>query len=371
MMKDMHREFSFGGDHNIPIPQDILSRLPSDPFEQLDIARGITSMAVRSRVSNLEDEVARLRQKLAEKEHGAHGLEDRVLDLEQKLQETTARLLQALDEQAKLTNEKNVLMATIRKLNRDVAKLETFKRTLMQSLQEDDEKSQDGSDKLAAFRTSSIYTPFKELSATHDFEAEDGLKRQISPLDITPSDSANSLHNGDHPDVTGTRSAGDTNARVMTDATRHNNQAQRTPSLTPRLTPELTPTGSPKRRSTAGSPRRKSSTGSPKQYYANENRVPLPSSQSTSQATTAPNSPPAGGSLPTRTPKVDGKEFFRQARNRLSYEQFSAFLANIKELNAHRRTREETLRTADEIFGPENKDLYKSFEGLLSRHVPA
>ncbi|KAJ7569670.1 hypothetical protein O6H91_01G088300 [Diphasiastrum complanatum] len=341
MMKDMHREFSFGGDHNIPIPQDILSRLPSDPFEQLDIARGITSMAVRSRVSNLEDEVARLRQKLAEKEHGAHGLEDRVLDLEQKLQETTARLLQALDEQAKLTNEKNVLMATIRKLNRDVAKLETFKRTLMQSLQEDDEKSQDGSDKLAAFRTSSIYTPFKELS------------------------------DGDHPDVTGTRSAGDTNARVMTDATRHNNQAQRTPSLTPRLTPELTPTGSPKRRSTAGSPRRKSSTGSPKQYYANENRVPLPSSQSTSQATTAPNSPPAGGSLPTRTPKVDGKEFFRQARNRLSYEQFSAFLANIKELNAHRRTREETLRTADEIFGPENKDLYKSFEGLLSRHVPA
>ncbi|KAJ7552226.1 hypothetical protein O6H91_06G047000 [Diphasiastrum complanatum] len=116
-----------------------------------------------------------------------------------------------------------------------------------------------------------------------------------------------------------------------------------------------------------GSPGRRSSIGSTKQYYANGNRTPL----STSQSTTAPNSPPAAGSLPTRTPNVDGMEFFLQARNRLSYEQFSAFMANIRELNAHRRTREETLRAADEIFGPENNDLYKSFENLQSRHVSA
>ncbi|CAI7872249.1 unnamed protein product [Closterium sp. NIES-54] len=57
--------------------------------------------------------------------------------------------------------------------------------------------------------------------------------------------------------------------------------------------------------------------------------------------------------------------------NRLSYEQFSAFLANIKELNAHRQSREETLRKADEIFGPDNKDLYTAFDGLLSRHLPS
>ncbi|MBA0792351.1 hypothetical protein Gohar_016858 [Gossypium harknessii] len=41
-----------------------------------------------------------------------------------------------------------------------------------------------------------------------------------------------------------------------------------------------------------------------------------------------------------RTPGIDGKEFFRQARSQLSYEQFSAFLANIKELNAQKQTRE-------------------------------
>ncbi|KAK0606727.1 hypothetical protein LWI29_003487 [Acer saccharum] len=67
--------------------------------------------------------------------------------------------------------------------------------------------------------------------------------------------------------------------------------------------------------------------------------------------------------------RVDGKEFFRQVRSRLSYEQFGAFLANVKELNAHKQTREETLRKADEIFGTENKDLYAIFEGLITRNV--
>ncbi|KAG0572982.1 hypothetical protein KC19_VG138800 [Ceratodon purpureus] len=47
-----------------------------------------------------------------------------------------------------------------------------------------------------------------------------------------------------------------------------------------------------------------------------------------------------------RSPRVDGKEFFRQARNRLSYEQFSEFLTNVKELNAHRQTREMYSLTA-------------------------
>ncbi|KAL0388726.1 UNVERIFIED_CONTAM: hypothetical protein Sradi_2754400 [Sesamum radiatum] len=66
---------------------------------------------------------------------------------------------------------------------------------------------------------------------------------------------------------------------------------------------------------------------------------------------------------------VDGKEFFRLVRNRLSYEQFGAFLANVKELNSQKQTKEETLRKADEIFGQDNKDLYAIFEGLIMRNV--
>ncbi|KAI3459321.1 hypothetical protein Pfo_015984 [Paulownia fortunei] len=74
--------------------------------------------------------------------------------------------------------------------------------------------------------------------------------------------------------------------------------------------------------------------------------------------------------------------------NRSSYEQFGAFLANVKEMNSHKQTKEasdqttffhhfllscheyfETLRKAVEISGPDNKDLYAVFEGLIVRNV--
>ena len=34
-----------------------------------------------------------------------------------------------------------------------------------------------------------------------------------------------------------------------------------------------------------------------------------------------------------------------------------------------RGTLQDTLRKADEIFGPENKDLYTIFESLITRNV--
>ncbi|MBA0634953.1 hypothetical protein Godav_000089 [Gossypium davidsonii] len=60
---------------------------------------------------------------------------------------------------------------------------------------------------------------------------------------------------------------------------------------------------------------------------------------------------------------------FTLSVSRLSYEQFSSFLANIKELNAQKQTRAETLRKAEEIFGIDNKDLFLSFQGLLNRNI--
>jgi hypothetical protein len=45
-------------------------------------------------------------------------------------------------------------------------------------------------------------------------------------------------------------------------------------------------------------------------------------------------------------------------RARLSYEQFSQFLVAIKELNAGRASREDTLGAARQLFGPANSDLY-------------
>lgn len=45
-------------------------------------------------------------------------------------------------------------------------------------------------------------------------------------------------------------------------------------------------------------------------------------------------------------------------RSKLSYEQFAQFLHNIKELNAGRQNRDETLRRVRDIFGYQHQDLF-------------
>ncbi|MCO5612474.1 hypothetical protein L7F22_066742 [Adiantum nelumboides] len=314
------------------LPEGMHAILPSDPYEQLEIARKITSMAVTSRVGELEAETMSLHRRLAEKELLISDLQARVGELQQALQESAARLSHSLDEQTKLTTERNTLAASVKKLNRDVTKLEIFKRTLMKSLQEEDENQQQATEiKQSVTATSTMSSSLSPLTFERDQE-----------------------NNGQHPKFL----------------------------LTPtNVTPEATPSGSPKRpplptppkgRSAAISPKMHSVASSPPkwQHSISDGRLSLPASLPTSKHSTAPNSPPLAGSQSARATRVDGKEFFRQARNRLSYEQFSAFLANIKQLNAHLQTKEETLRKANEIFGPGNEDLYRSFDGLLRRHLP-
>jgi len=76
----------------------------------------------------------------------------------------------------------------------------------------------------------------------------------------------------------------------------------------------------------------------------------------------------AGAAEPAAAGAPDGKQFFRQARSRLSYEAFNLFLASIKRLNSQQQTREETLGEARRIFGPELQDMYRDFEALLNSH---
>lgn len=45
----------------------------------------------------------------------------------------------AVEESHRLSSEKSLLIDTVKKLNRDVAKLEAFKKNLLQTLQDDDE----------------------------------------------------------------------------------------------------------------------------------------------------------------------------------------------------------------------------------------
>ncbi|XP_061374514.1 uncharacterized protein At4g15545 isoform X1 [Gastrolobium bilobum] len=325
------------------LPDEILSVIPTDPYQQLDLARKITSMAIAARVSSLESDAGRLRQKLLEKDRLISDLEDRVSSLTRACHQAESTLNSALNENVKLSKERDQLAATVRKLSRDFAKLEMFKKQLMQSLT-DDTPSQ--------AETIDIGTCDQSVPKAYPDKDDDGSGYTTHHSYSGPADGG----------------------KTIDEASRYSGQRF---SLTPYITPRLTPTGTPKVISTTGSPRGYSAAGSPKKTSGAvsptklpyEGRPSLSSWYSSSQQSSAANSPPRGQSLPGRTPKIDGKEFFRQARSRLSYEQFSAFLANIKELNAQKQTREETLRKADEIFGSDNKDLYLSFQGLLNRNV--
>lgn len=321
------------------LPDEILSVIPTDPYDQLDLARKITSMAIASRVTKLETEAGRLRQKLHEKDRLAEELEDKVAHLEGALQDAEFRLKITREDNVKLVKERDSLAMTAKKLSRDLAKLETFKRQLMQSLNDENSPSE-----------------------TVDI----GTYDQSVPNSYSMSDESNGY--AKHHSYSGSTDSANTKDEVS-------KQAGQKFSLTPYITPRLTPTGTPKVSSTSVSPRRYSAATSPQKTSGTtspignyEGKGSYSSWYTSSQQSSAANSPPRGRPLPGRTPRIDGKEFFRQARSRLSLEQFSAFLANIKELNAQRQSREVTLRKAEEIFGTDNKDLYVSFQGLLNRN---
>ncbi|KAL3737429.1 hypothetical protein ACJRO7_026229 [Eucalyptus globulus] len=320
-----------GGGPDFELAEEILAVMPTDPYDQLDLARKITSMAIASRVSKLESDVSRSKQKLHDKDRIIYELEEKVAHLDRSHQEADSRLKIVLDENMRLSKERDSLCVTVKKLSRDLAKLETFKRQLMQSLNDENALPAETVDIGTCDQSNSNSYPFKDANGY--------------------SGSANVGNN-------------------MDGASR---QAAQRLSITPYITPKLTPTGTPKFFSQNGSPRGYSAAGSPQKTSGattpTKPQYALSMWYPSSQQSSAANSPPRGRSLPGHTPRIDGKEFFRQARTRLSYEQFSAFLANIKELNAQKQTREETLRKAEEIFGTDSKDLYLSFQGLLNRNV--
>jgi hypothetical protein len=63
---------------------------------------------------------------------------------------------------------------------------------------------------------------------------------------------------------------------------------------------------------------------------------------------------------------MDGKAFFKNVRNRLEPKEFHDFLLNIKDYNNKTQSKAETLRKVSGILGDGNRDLYKSFEEILS-----
>ncbi|KAG4106379.1 hypothetical protein H8356DRAFT_1323858 [Neocallimastix lanati (nom. inval.)] len=62
---------------------------------------------------------------------------------------------------------------------------------------------------------------------------------------------------------------------------------------------------------------------------------------------------------------IDGRNFFKLARSKLSYDQFTLLLANVKAYNNRDQGKGKTLENIEIALGEEHHDLYKQFEKLL------
>ncbi|OIW19760.1 hypothetical protein TanjilG_27299 [Lupinus angustifolius] len=341
------------GSSKFDLPEEIVQLLPLDPFQQLDVARKITSIALSTRVNDLESESCELRAEIAEKDNLIADLQAQVESLDASLSQIADNLVRIDQQKESLVKENASLSNTVKKLNRDVSKLGAFRRTLMQSLQEDEDNSGGARDIVAKVQSQS------SLSSTSQIGDDDASlpPSKSSSVRAYISDTGNSLTEDHEYDAIRPRVP--YNLLLASQTT----------------TPRLTPPGSPPSLSTSVSPMRTSKPVSPRRHSISfstsrgmyDDRSSVFSSVSSSHGSIS-TSEIGTGSQGGRS-RVDGKEFFRQVRSRLSYEQFGAFLANVKELNSHKQTKEETLQKADEIFGPENKDLFAIFEGLITRTV--
>jgi regulator of replication initiation timing len=292
----------------------LMAVMPRDPHEQLDLARRITSMAIESQVSQLEAEVVNLRDKMSEKDRAIAELKERLMEFDQSFTEVDGRLRSVLEENIELCKERDSLAQTSKKLTRDAQKLEKFKRQLIQSLHEDS----------PSFHKEAIdITTCDQLSTevSLDGAARKDIRDFSALISVQKIRSTAGLPRGSVSAI------GSPKLIPCSGATSPTNRPQ--PQLRMAMTPWHNP--SSKRSSTVSSPTR---------------------------------ARPISGRA-----QVDGKEFFRLARTRLSYEQFGAFLTIIKELNSHKQSKEETLKKAQQIFGSENRDLYLSFYSLLNRNM--
>lgn len=85
------------------LPPELLQILPSDPFEQLDFARKITSIALFTRISSLESESSILRQQLTDKNILVEDLNAHVRSLNAALSDVVDKLSRADHEKVSST----------------------------------------------------------------------------------------------------------------------------------------------------------------------------------------------------------------------------------------------------------------------------
>ncbi|XP_048440212.1 uncharacterized protein At4g15545 [Pyrus x bretschneideri] len=247
------------GSSEFDLPVEVLELLPSDPLEQLDVARKIKSLAISTRPDHSRPPIPG--------------------GVPRRLSPRDRRQTRPRDQEKEgLVKERAVLSNTVRKLNKDVSK--------------------SGASEVVA-------NPSNTVQAEENLSSRPHVGHGVQS---TFSEAGSTFHEDRDTDASRARIAHSVMLASQTS------------------TPRLTPPGSPPIYSASTSPTRTSKPVSPKRHSMSfgtsrgifDNRSSAPSSHHSSER--------------GRT-RVDGKEFFRQVRSRLSYEQFGALLANVKVLN--------------------------------------
>ncbi|KAL6756095.1 hypothetical protein V8C86DRAFT_1829793 [Haematococcus lacustris] len=335
----------------VDLPREVAAVLPSDPYAQLELANKIISFAYSQKVAQAEAEAQQLREALISKNNIIKQLERKAGNMENEMAELQAKNKMAVEEQHRLGTEKGALIETVKRLNREVSRLEAFKRSLLQHLQDDEEPAQlDHSvaavdlstDRLVAdvlhSALKSTGHPQPPLPGSQGANSS-GNFRTASSCPPRSGPGASSQHGLNRIQGQGGQEY------TSTPSQSHSHTSPRGPS-SPRGFATSTPQPAAHLHMSAaqGQQRIPGSTG---QFAGDGGHF-------------------ASGK-PLVEPRMEAKDFFRHARAQLSYEAFSQFLQAIKQHNAGLASRDDTLRSARLIFGPGATDLYDVFEGLLTR----
>ncbi|KAF0973450.1 hypothetical protein FDP41_008154 [Naegleria fowleri] len=113
-------------------------------------------------------------------------------------------------------------------------------------------------------------------------------------------------------------------------------------------------------------------------HMGNTSQFITPSNSNNPGTNTSVSSYSEARSLPTtassqmlNAPQIEGKEFFRHAKDVLSARQFSEFLQQIKLLNNQQQSPQQTLQNVNEIFNGEHPQLLEGFKRILTQRQQA
>eukprot|EP00892_Ulva_mutabilis_P000855 jgi/Ulvmu1/10770/UM069_0004.1 len=385
------------------LSRQIRDALPAEPDALAAVAAQITELALERANDNQVKQTEALQNALSTRDAQATELQARCDDLLADHVALTDDLAAAHETIARLEGEKSALADSVRTLAERVQKLEAFKRTLIASLQDDGGAPVGGGGSGSGGAASVNGGLWGEAKPAQE---GDRLVREIlanaKPAHIPKHPSLSKADSGQHrrgpygtngshsgysktpgvhaayatPAADGARAGsysgahGDTMASPMVHG----------PHVHPLNQPHLMHDNPPPSQqpwsagSAAAGGMSHSVQGTPVAAQGNENSMAAGNAGSGTPVADGSMKRGSGhGGTPADTPaqpqRVDGKDFFKQARTRLPYESFAAFLQNIKDLNTGKQSRDETLERSRTIFGANNADLFVSFQGLLARHL--